>query len=478
MRHRPTKRFRPRIDALQDRCLLSGPPQAIFDRFPEPVVNYDAPSKTVIIDGTYLADTARVSVEGDEVVVRVSTDQGFSREYDFNLYRNVEWGNFVVGFHMSRVLAVTGVRFQGHEGNDTFTNPTDIPAVAFGGAGDDWLTGGAGDDYLDGQAGNDQLYGGAGNDSLNGGAGIDYLDGGAGNDGITGGDGDDYLYGQAGDDSLDGRAGNDSLNGGAGNNTLDGGAGDDGLDGGAGNDSLNGGAGNDMLDGGAGNDSLNGGAGNDTLDGGDGDDGLAGYAGNDSLNGGAGNDTLDGGDGDDGLAGYAGNDQIYGGAGNDRLDGGAGKDTMDGGTGFDVIYADQTGEVIRNGEDVHEPPVPPPTDDHHPPVIAPTISVSAKRSGSNVEFTVTGSGFVFGPNDHNRTVWIRIVDADANPLRDANGIPVLIPRSADQGGKLNATITLDLPSGLVLKFSAKDGRPDPGDSTGSLWSNTVPITTP
>ena len=68
----------------------------------------------------------------------------------------------------------------GLAGNDHITvaaNVT-IPAMLFGGAGNDTLTGGAG---------NDVLVGGDGNDVLNGGKGANILIGGAGNDNLKGG---------------------------------------------------------------------------------------------------------------------------------------------------------------------------------------------------------------------------------------------------------------------------------------------------
>jgi hypothetical protein len=80
---------------------------------------------------------------------------------------------------------VKGIVFHGLDGDDTFTNHTDIAVTAYGGAGNDVLRGGGGNDRLYGGAGDDKLYGGGGNDALFGGAGKgenDELHGGAGAD--------------------------------------------------------------------------------------------------------------------------------------------------------------------------------------------------------------------------------------------------------------------------------------------------------
>lgn len=78
----------------------------------------------------------------------------------------------------------------------------DIPALVFGGAGDDHITTGAGNDIVIGGAGNDHLNGRGGNDVLSGGAGKDKVDGGHGLDVLIGGIGKDKLKGDKGDDLL------------------------------------------------------------------------------------------------------------------------------------------------------------------------------------------------------------------------------------------------------------------------------------
>lgn len=146
--------------------------------------------------------------------------------------------------------------FTGFEGNDTFTNQTQVSSRASGGLGNDVLSGGggadrfaggAGDDVLNGWGGNDSLTGDAGADQINGGVGDDTVDGGSEIDTILGGAGNDHLVGGAGSDVISGDAGNDILEGREGNDTLSGGDGRDLLVGGLGSDILQGGNGDDLL---------------------------------------------------------------------------------------------------------------------------------------------------------------------------------------------------------------------------------------
>ena len=101
------------------------------------------------------------------------------------------------------------IRFIGRNGDDSFTNNTNIAARALGfggndrlvgGSANDFLQGGNGDDTLIGNAGNDRISGNSGNDSLVGGDNVDRLRGGSGNDVINGGGGFDFLFGDGGDD--------------------------------------------------------------------------------------------------------------------------------------------------------------------------------------------------------------------------------------------------------------------------------------
>ncbi len=293
--------------------------------------------------------------------------------------------------------------FYGNQGDDTFTNNTDLDSNAFGADGNDELTGGGGNDLLKGQTGDDILDGRGGKDTLKGFAGRDTLYGRDGNDLLVAGGGRDMLDGGRGSDVVKGQGGNlDTAIGGEGNDTVDGGSGDDILTGGPGDDWIRGRTGDDILveaadvdftltdnrltglgddivegikesqlTGGAGGNTidvtgfsgkttLSGGAGNDTLSGGTKDDLLLGGEGDDFLNARNGADTLDAGLGDDTLFGGAGPDWLQGNAGNDLLDGqggsldtvlgGAGDDTLIGGSGSDLLQGGDGNDFLQGGD--------------------------------------------------------------------------------------------------------------------------------
>ena len=90
--------------------------------------------------------------------------------------------------------SVMQVEFHGGDGDDRFTDNVDkLKAIAYGGAGNDWLIGSTGNDQLFGEVGDDVLLGFPGDDSLGGGDGVDRLKGGYGNDTMNGGPGNDNL---------------------------------------------------------------------------------------------------------------------------------------------------------------------------------------------------------------------------------------------------------------------------------------------
>lgn len=91
---------------------------------------------------------------------------------------------------------VQSILFYGQDGNDSFTNKTLLPSIAYGGNGSDELTGGKG---------NDTFHGNAGDDVLDGNAGDDWIRGDSGSDVLIGGSGSDYLY------AKDGIGGNDTV---------------------------------------------------------------------------------------------------------------------------------------------------------------------------------------------------------------------------------------------------------------------------
>ncbi|MCY2954348.1 MAG: hypothetical protein NTU53_20650 [Planctomycetota bacterium] len=116
------------------------------------------------------------------------------------------WGrDGISSTHGFALSAVQSILFRGYDGNDEFYNTAPcLPAVAYGGRGNDTLSGGGRGDMLCGESGADLLIGNGGNDSLFGGGGVDTL---------RGGDGEDYLDG--GNDGL-----RDELTGGSGADTF------------------------------------------------------------------------------------------------------------------------------------------------------------------------------------------------------------------------------------------------------------------
>ncbi len=246
------------------------------------------------------------------VVINGSNGDDFSEVHHLNGGLQVTLNDLQQLFATS---AVERIRFLGRDGDDSFTNYTEISSTGYGHAGNDDLRGGNGHNWFQGGVGNDLIVGGDRNDVLRGRGGDDVIDPGARHDRVFGGDGNDTVVGSYGDDVIYGEIGNDTLRGGDGMDQIFGGEGDDFLEGGNHDDELLAGAGQDQIFGQQGFDILRGSDGNDT------------------LYGGIGNDTVFGDDGNDQIWGDAGQDQLSGGAGNDSLNGGTGNDTIDFGTG-------------------------------------------------------------------------------------------------------------------------------------------------
>lgn len=176
---RPTARtFRPSVEGLDDRNLLSGGPLAA------PAITATLQLGVLKVVGTNLDDNITLKQSNGKITVAG-----------------------VSGFFP--VAAVTRIEVQGLGGKDWIRldsetlggQPITKPSVIRGGAGDDLIMGGYGADQLFGEAGDDILHGSPGKDLLDGGAGRDTAFGGADSDIITADFADALLAGQAGADS-------------------------------------------------------------------------------------------------------------------------------------------------------------------------------------------------------------------------------------------------------------------------------------
>ncbi len=271
------------------------------------------------------------------------------------------------------------IRFTGGNGDDVFTNLTDLDTFATGNRGDDVLSTRGGNDRLyggfgrdtisstsgtnilngleevdiiTGGTGNDTIYGFEGNDVINGGAGDDYIVAGRGDDTVNAGDGDDTVFGFFGNDVIHGNAGNDRLFAQQDDDRVYGDEGDDHVRGGDGVDWMEGNDGNDFMLGDEGNDSIYGGDGSDRIFGSDDADMIFGGADRDFLYAGGGDDTVYGGSGDDQIRGDLGNDRLFGEAGKDRIGADAGNDYIEGGSEYDTIFGnDGEDEIVGSSAD-------------------------------------------------------------------------------------------------------------------------------
>jgi Ca2+-binding RTX toxin-like protein len=332
-------------------------------------VSFDSTTGVLSIDGTNGHDTASVRDQNEQINV---TFNGVSYAFE-------KWGlalNCRLGRQCMFSTNVKSIQFSGHQGNDRFENHTDIPSVAYGHAGDDYLQGGLRGDRLFGGGNNDQLFGGGtddrrdtdymeggpGNDRLWGGPGRDVLSGQDGIDRILGENGDDEIWGDAGEDELIGGSGGDRIHGGADRDRIYGDGGEDFLWGDGGNDDMYGGSSRDYLWGGDDNDSLFGEFDDDYLFGENGNDWLYGNEGADAIYGGEGNDTLVGqqgkirwgADGDDALYGEDGDDRLFGDDGNDYLSGGDGNDELHGEAGADFLSGGDGNDSLYGGPDTDQ----------------------------------------------------------------------------------------------------------------------------
>jgi LGFP repeat len=104
-----------------------------------------------------------------------------------------------------------------------------------------------------------------------------------------------------------------------------------------------------------------------------------------------------------------------------------------------------------------------------PVQVAPTtpvnLSVSSSGKGASSSYAIKGTGF-----QPNGTVSVRVVDDTLKTL--------YFTQRASASGVIDLKQPIPTVSGLPLHFSATDGRPDPRDVTGMLWSNTVTLVSP
>src|SRR5262249_10067484 len=98
----------------------------------------------------------------------------------------------------------------------------------------------------------------------------------------------------------------------------------------------------------------------------------------------------------------------------------------------------------------------------------PILNVSATGSGESTVFKLTGSRFRGGFQ-----VTVRGVR-----LGDGQAFEWYWLTQALEDGTIDFPITLPCVSGVVIHFSANDGRVDASYLPNRLWSNTVPATCP
>jgi hypothetical protein len=152
-----------------------------------------------------------------------------------------------------------------------------------------------------------------------------------------------------------------------------------------------------------------------------------------------------------------------------------------GGGGFTRIAAGISGEAWAVSNDgsawgwleplsTPSPVSPPPVPPAPPPAqgAPPSISIGASGGGSSTVFRLTGTNFV--PNAQVTVRGARIGDGQFHDFYWST--------SSDNSGGVHLDIPLPCVPGIVISFSANDGRRDPGDLTNRLWSNTVQAVCP
>ncbi|MCK5945269.1 MAG: hypothetical protein KAI24_24990, partial [Planctomycetes bacterium] len=167
------------------------------------------------VTGGQLFTPITLGVGGVVTVQGTSGDDVVTVRYPSLFTIEIERGTWSKTYNRS---AVTKVRCEAGDGNDTLRNYTSVPCEFDGGNGNDYLLGGSGADRLVGGYGQDTIYGGSGDDLILGSGGSDYL---------SGQNGDDVIHGHGGNDTIYGGYGRDSIFPGSGNDTVYGGSGQD-----------------------------------------------------------------------------------------------------------------------------------------------------------------------------------------------------------------------------------------------------------
>jgi len=96
------------------------------------------------------------------------------------------------------------------------------------------------------------------------------------------------------------------------------------------------------------------------------------------------------------------------------------------------------------------------------------MSVSVQGSGLDSIYVAIGSKF-----NANSPVSIRVTRIERGTIHD-----VRFNTSSDSQGRISAQLPIPCVSGLVFNFSSTDGRSNPADLTGFLWSSPVSVTCP
>ena len=138
-----------------------------------------------------------------------------------------------------------------------------------------------------------------------------------------------------------------------------------------------------------------------------------------------------------------------------------------------AISADGSTWVWREGivsSSAASPPPPPPVPQPSSPPEQPPplITVNTSGGGTGTKFRVSGSRFL-----RNAQVNIR-----ASRIGEDQIHQFYWTTTSNSNGEVQFDIPLSCVSGIVISFSANDGRRNPTDHTDRLWSNTVQATCP